>query len=129
MCQKSSIFARDFERLPLFSMKIVQKIVLFLLAIMPFAGSYAANPNRETVVLTCELHCQGCCDKIMKHIAWEKGVKDLVCDLKTQTVTVTYDKRKTDLETLLKAFERIGKPARPAEPAPSDPSAQPTDKP
>ena len=47
----------------------------------------------------------------MKNIAWEKGVKDLVCDLQKKTVTVTYDTRKTDLETLLKAFEKIGKPA------------------
>lgn len=67
--------------------------------------------NKRTVVLHCDLHCQGCCDKIMKNIAWEKGVKDLVCDLRKKTVTVTYDTRKTDLETLLKAFERIGKPA------------------
>jgi len=51
----------------------------------------------------------------MKNIAFEKGVKDLVCDLKTKTVTVTYDTRKTDLETLLKAFEKIGKPATVAE--------------
>ena len=111
-------------------MKLTQKIVLFLLVLMPFTEIIAANPNRETVVLNCELHCQGCCDKIMKHIAWEKGVKDLVCDLKTQTVTVTYDKRKTDLETLLKAFERIGKPANPADPVSSDHQpAQATDKP
>ena len=67
--------------------------------------------NKRTVVLHCDLHCQGCCDKIMKNIAWEKGVKDLVCDLQKTTVTVTYDTRKTDLETLLKAFEKIGKPA------------------
>ena len=67
--------------------------------------------NKRTVVLHCDLHCQGCCDKIMKNIAWEKGVKDLVCDLRKKTVTVTYDTRKTDLETLLKAFEKIGKPA------------------
>ena len=67
--------------------------------------------NKRTVVLRCDLHCQGCCDKIMKNIAWEKGVKDLVCDLQKKTVTVTYDTRKTDLETLLKAFEKIGKPA------------------
>lgn len=67
--------------------------------------------NKRTVVLHCELNCQGCCDKIMKNIAWEKGVKDLVCDLRKKTVTVTYDTRKTDLETLLKAFEKIGKPA------------------
>ena len=67
--------------------------------------------NKRTVVLHCVLHCQGCCDKIMKNIAWENGVKDLVCDLQKKTVTVTYDTRKTDLETLLKAFEKIGKPA------------------
>lgn len=68
--------------------------------------------NRQSVILTCDLHCQGCCDKIMKNIAWEKGVKDIVCDLKTKTVTVTFDPRKTDIPTLLKAFERIGKPAK-----------------
>ena len=71
--------------------------------------------NKQTVVLHCDLHCQGCCDKIMKNIAFEKGVKDLVCDLKTKTVTVTYDTRKTDLDTLLQAFSRIGKPAKVAE--------------
>ena len=71
----------------------------------------AKQSNKQTVVLKCDLHCQGCCDKIMKNIAFEKGVKDLVCDLKTKTVTVTYDTRKTDLDTLLKAFEKIGKPA------------------
>jgi len=76
-------------------------------------SSSVKQPKKETVVLSCDLHCQGCCDKVMKNIAWEKGVKDLVCDLKTKTVTVTYDPRKTDLPTLLKAFERIGKPATP----------------
>ena len=68
--------------------------------------------NKQKVVLSCDLHCQGCCDKIMKNIAFEKGVKDLVCDLKSKTVTVTYDADKTDIPTLLKAFEKIGKPAQ-----------------
>ena len=68
--------------------------------------------NKQKVVLSCDLHCQGCCDKIMKNIAFEKGVKDLVCDLKGKTVTVTYDADKTDIPTLLKAFEKIGKPAK-----------------
>ena len=68
--------------------------------------------NKQKVVLACDLHCQGCCDKIMKNIAYEKGVKDLVCDLKSKTVTVTYDADKTNVPTLLKAFEKIGKPAK-----------------
>lgn len=74
-------------------------------------GPSAKRSNRQTVVLSCDLHCQGCCDKIMKNIAFEKGVKDLVCDLDTKTVTVTYDANKTDVPTLLKAFEKIKKPA------------------
>ena len=71
----------------------------------------AAKADKQVVVLSCDLHCQGCCDKIMKNIAYEKGVKDIVCDLKTKTVTVTYDAAKTDVPTLLKAFEKIHKPA------------------
>jgi copper chaperone CopZ len=100
------------------------KLIFFSLALCAMPLMYAADTkpakpqtettkqsNKRTVVLHCDLHCQGCCDKIMKNIAWEKGVKDLVCDLQKKTVTVTYDTRKTDLETLLKAFEKIGKPA------------------
>ncbi len=80
--------------------------------------------NRQTVVLSCDIHCQGCCDKIMKNIAFEKGVKDLVCDLDTKTVTLTYDTTKTDLPTLLKAFEKIHKPAKVKEPESQEPKAK-----
>ncbi len=80
--------------------------------------------NRQTVVLSCDLHCQGCIDKIMKNIAFEKGVKDLVCDLDTKTVTLTYDTTKTDLPTLLKAFEKIHKPAKVKEAESQEPKAK-----
>jgi copper chaperone CopZ len=95
----------------------MKKLIVLLLALMPLVGVFAdkteqtKSAKKETVVLSCDIHCQGCCDKIMKNIAFEKGVKDIVCDLKTKTVTVTFDPRKTDVETLLKAFERIKKPA------------------
>lgn len=72
----------------------------------------AKQQKRQVVLLSCDLHCQGCCDKIMKNIAFEKGVKDIVCNLSARTVTVTFDPRKTDLDTLLRAFDRIGKPAK-----------------
>jgi len=72
----------------------------------------AKPQKRQVVLLSCNLHCQGCCDKIMKHIAYEKGVRDIVCNLSARTVTLTFDPRKTDLDTLLRAFERIGKPAK-----------------
>ena len=89
-----------------------KRFLIFLLALLPMVATFAAKPDKQVVVLTCDIHCQGCCDKIMKNIAFEKGVKDIVCDLKTKTVTVTYDASKTDIPTLLKAFEKIGKPAK-----------------
>lgn len=89
----------------------MKRLLIFLIALLPIVGVMAAKPNKQVVVLSCDLHCQGCCDKIMKNIAFEKGVKDIVCDLKSKTVTVTYDANKTDVPSLLKAFEKIGKPA------------------
>ncbi len=85
--------------------------LLILLALTLSIGTVNAKVNKQTVVLNVDLHCQGCCDKVMKNIAFEKGVKDIVCDLDTKTVTVTFDADKTNTEALLKAFYKIGKPS------------------
>ena len=90
----------------------MRKYLLSLFVALCSVTLFAAKADKQVVVLSCDLHCQGCCDKIMKNIAFEKGVKDIVCDLKTKTVTVTYDAAKTDVPTLLKAFDKIGKPAK-----------------
>ena len=89
----------------------MKRILILWMALLPLIG-ISAKVDKQTVVLSCDLHCQGCCDKVMKNIAFEKGVKDIVCDLKTKTVAVTYDANKTDVETLLLAFKKIGKPAK-----------------
>ena len=98
--------------------KNMKRLVIFLMAILPMAfmlSTAEAKPNKQTVVLYVHLHCQDCCDKILKNIPYDKelknGVKDLVFDLEAQTVTVTYDANKTDVPALQKAFAKIGKPA------------------
>ena len=101
----------------------MKRIIIFLLAVMPMAfclSTAEAKPNKQKVVLYVHLHCQDCCDKILKNIPYDKelknGVKDLVFDLEAQTVTVTYDANKTDLPALQKAFAKIGKPASTSKP-------------
>ena len=96
----------------------MKRLVIFLLAVMPMAfclSTMQAKLNKQTVVLHVYLHCQDCCDKIMKNIPYDKelknGVKDLQFDIKGQTVTVVYDANKTDVPTIQKAFAKIGKPA------------------
>ena len=98
--------------------KNMKRLVILLMAILPMAymlSTAEAKPNKQTVVLYVHLHCQDCCDKILKNIPYDKelknGVKDLVFDLEAQTVTVTYDANKTDVPALQKAFAKIGKPA------------------
>lgn len=88
----------------------MKKLLVLLLALLPMLG-LNAKPQKQTVTFYVDLHCQGCCDKVMKNIAYEKGVKDIRCDLKTKTVVVTFDAQKTDIPTLQKAFIKIGKPA------------------
>ena len=90
----------------------MKRLLIILLALLPMTTVIAAKQDKQMVELSCDIHCQGCCDKIMKNIAYEKGVKDIVCDLKTKTVIVTYDANKTDIPALLKAFDKIGKPAK-----------------
>ena len=83
---------------------------MILLVCLPLVA-INAKVNKQVVTLSCNLDCQGCCDKVMKNIAFEKGVKDLVCNLEEKTVTVTYDANKTDVPTIIAAFEKIGKKA------------------
>ena len=101
----------------------MKRILILLMALLPLFGVYA-KVDKQVVVLSCDIHCQGCCDKVMKNIAFEKGVKDIVCDLKTKTVTVTYDANKTDVESLLLAFKKIGKPAQPIQKEASAPKKE-----
>ena len=96
----------------------MKRFILFLLAILPMAfvlSTADAKPNKQKVVLYVDLHCEDCCNKILKNIPFDKelknGVKDIVFDLEAKTVTVTYDANKIDVAALQRAFAKIGKPA------------------
>ena len=88
------------------------KRILSIILAAVVSLSMWAGAKKQTVVLDVDIHCQGCITKIEKNIAFEKGVKDLVCNLEEKTVTVTFDPSKTDIPTLLAAFEKINKPAK-----------------
>lgn len=93
-------------------MKItLRKITLVLVSLMMLSLPLWAKSERQTVVFDVDIHCQNCIRKIEKNIAFEKGVKDLICDLKNKQVTVVFDPQKTNVEALQKAFSGIGKTA------------------
>jgi Cu2+-exporting ATPase len=94
-----------------------QILFIMLSAVIALSSASAQETKKKskkvtTTFLIENMSCENCIRKIEKNIAFEKGVTDLICDLSTRTVKVTYRVDKTDEEKLIAAFEKIDKKAR-----------------
>lgn len=90
-------------------------LAVLICAVFTFATAFAQEAKKEeknkkeTVTFFVKgMDCQNCVKKIEKNIAFEKGVTDLKCDLKTRTAVVTYKSAKTSKTKLTAAFKKIG---------------------
>ena len=73
------------------------------LAVVLFCASAAmAKDIRTAVFKVAQMKCENCVRKINNNIRFEKGLKDFHTDLKTKTVTITYED-----DTLNAALERL----------------------
>lgn len=81
-----------------------------MMAMMLCCVMVAVAKNVQTVVLKTspEMHCANCENKIKNHIRFEKGIKEIITNLKEKTVTVKYDADKTSVEKIVTAFGKIG---------------------
>ena len=89
------------------------KKVIVLSAMMLTALLGMARPNVKdikTVVVTTQpqMHCENCEKKIKGNLRFEKGVKEIQCDIEGQRVTVTYDADKTNAEAIIRSFGKFG---------------------
>lgn len=80
-------------------------LITFLALIM---GIGASNLRVLVVTPTPEMHCESCETKIKSNMRFEKGVKKVETNLKTQEVTITYDPKKNNVEGLQQAMKKIG---------------------
>ena len=64
----------------------------------------------KTVVVTTQpqMHCENCEKKIKGNLSFEKGVKNIECNIDEQRVTITYDGDKTNSESIIKSFQKFG---------------------
>ena len=89
----------------------MKKIIALFAMLALVAGVAVAAPKAEkkivTVVFTTDIDCGHCAQKVYNSIPYEKGIKDVVVDLKTKTVTVKFDAAKNSVEALQKAFASI----------------------
>ena len=57
---------------------------------------------------TPEMHCASCENKIKGNLRFEKGVTKIETSLEAQTVTITYNPKKTSPKVLQAAMKKIG---------------------
>ena len=94
----------------------MKKIILCcLMAVMALAvGAAEQQPEKgkkaelKTVVFVTDIDCQHCANKIMTNVpVLGKGIEDVVVDLPTKEVAVTYNPEKNNEENLIKGFAKI----------------------
>ena len=82
---------------------------VLVLGAMMLSAVVGMAKDIKTVVFTTnpEMHCEGCENKIKGNLRFEKGVKNIITDLKTKTVTIEYDADKTNVQNIIKGFKKI----------------------
>ena len=80
-----------------------------VLSAMMLTAMVALAKDIKTSVFTTnpEMHCESCEKKIKGNLRFEKGVKNIITDLKTKTVTIEYDADKTNVQNIIKGFKKI----------------------
>ena len=85
----------------------MKKTLLF--SAMMLTAMVALAKDIKTAVFTTnpEMHCESCEKKIKGNLRFEKGVKNIITDLKTKTVIIEYDADKTNVQNIIKGFKKI----------------------
>ena len=84
-----------------------RRFLVALAAVLFCTTAAMAKDIRTAVFKVAQMKCENCVRKINNNIRSEKGLKDFHTDLKTKTVTITYDADKTNVEKLKEGFQKF----------------------
>ena len=95
---------------------------IFILSAMMLTAMVTLAKDIKTVVVTTnpEMHCESCEKKIKGNLRFEKGIKNIITDLKTKTVTIEYDADKTTVPAIIEGFKKIKYEAKEVKPTKKD---------
>ena len=89
----------------------MKKILVICAALLMGTSAVLADnkPEKKTVttVFCTDIDCDHCKAKVMNTIPFEKGIKDVLVDVPTKKITVTYDPSKNSDDGLVRAFAKI----------------------
>jgi len=95
--------------------KSIQIILFCFVALLYTAKAYGQEPKSDlvTVCYKSSMDCHDCEVTLTNFLKFEKGVKDLKVDLKSNTIKVVYKSGKNSTENLEKGIKKQGYEANP----------------
>lgn len=85
-----------------------KKIILFAMLALFITGACAQTIKTKEIDIKVTFHCANGKALIEKEMMKVDGVSSVVADLETKIVTIVYDEKKQNKETLVAAIEKIG---------------------
>lgn len=81
-----------------------------LISAMMLTALVGMAKDIKTVVVTTlpQMHCENCENKIKGNLRFEKGVKQIECNIQEQRVVITYDADKTNVDKIIQSFGKFG---------------------
>lgn len=92
------------------------KNILMMMALLLSVSTGSAKKQKVVFTTQPQMHCPNCENRVKTNLRFEKGVKKIETSVPDQTVTITYDDKKTSPETLIASFKRFGYEARQLKP-------------
>lgn len=87
----------------------MKKVILILFVLSINLLSFGENKKgKETINIKTSAQCGMCKKTIETALSYEKGVKSSSLNLKTKILTVSYNPKKTNPETIKKAINKVG---------------------
>lgn len=80
----------------------------FIIFALSFSTALLAKDIKTAVFSTYpEMHCENCEKKIKGSLRFEKGIKNIITNLNSKTVTIEYDADKTNVQNIIRGFKKI----------------------
>lgn len=86
----------------------MKNAILMLMLVISSVISYGSAPKLETVKIKTSAICEMCKATIEKKLAFTKGVTESNLNLDDKVVTVTYNPKKTDVQSIKKSISEAG---------------------
>ena len=90
----------------------MKKIKLFftalLVVLISACSSNLSDDSIKTIAFQTDIDCHKCETKLFSNLPHENGITDLKVDVPSKVVTVSFDKKKQTVESIIKLFSELG---------------------